>query len=357
MKTLLLPVAGKSARYPGMRPKWLLTMPNGKLMIEQSVSKINCKLFDKIFVIALNEHIEKYTNKKNLIKSLKKNISNKVELFLLKKDTSCQAETILNFLKKTKLNSSFLIKDCDNEFNINSSFLKKNSIENSVYAIDIKTLELIDAKSKSYIEKDEYNSVTNIVEKKIISDFFCCGAYGFDNSKDFKLHASNLLAKSKNVYISHVILKMILSGINFQYLRSDNYISWGTIFEYRNWQRKSLTIFCDFDGCLVRNGSSIFKGGQKLIPLDKNLFSLKNLQVTNDVELIITTSRPKSEIKKIKSILNKYKIEFKTIITDLKHSKRILVNDFATTNPFPSSVSINTERNSEELSGILDNLK
>jgi len=39
MKTLLLPVAGKSARYPGMRPKWLLTMPNGKLMIEQSVCK------------------------------------------------------------------------------------------------------------------------------------------------------------------------------------------------------------------------------------------------------------------------------------------------------------------------------
>ena len=32
MKILLLPVAGQSARYPGMRPKWLLTMPNGKLM-------------------------------------------------------------------------------------------------------------------------------------------------------------------------------------------------------------------------------------------------------------------------------------------------------------------------------------
>lgn len=357
MKTLLLPVAGKSARYPGMRPKWLLTMPNGKLMIEQSVSKIECKIFDKIYVIALSEHVDKYTNKRNLIRSLKKNISKKVELFLLKKDTSCQAETILKFLEQKKLKSSFIIKDCDNEFSIDKSFLKKNFIENSVYAIDIKTLELIDAKSKSYIEKDEYNSINNIVEKKIISDFFCCGAYGFNNSEDFKLHALNLLTKSKNVYISHVILKMILSGINFQYLRADNYISWGTLSEYRNWQRKSLTIFCDFDGCLVRNGSSIFKGGQKLIPLEKNLISLKNLQLTNDIELIITTSRPKNEIKKIINILNKYKIKFQKIITDLKHSKRILVNDFASTNPFPSSVAINTERNSEELSGILDNLK
>ena len=26
---------------------------------------------------------------------------------------------------------------------------------------------------------------------------------------------------------------------------------------------------CDFDGCLVKNGSSIFKGGQKISPLEK----------------------------------------------------------------------------------------
>ena len=81
MKTLLLPVAGKSARYPGMRPKWLLTMPNGKLMIEQSISKIDCSKFDKIYVIALKEHLDKYVIKKKLIANLKKNISNKVELF------------------------------------------------------------------------------------------------------------------------------------------------------------------------------------------------------------------------------------------------------------------------------------
>ena len=58
MKILILPVAGKSARYPGMRPKWLLTMPNGKLMIEQSVSKIDCEKFDKVYVVALKEHIK-----------------------------------------------------------------------------------------------------------------------------------------------------------------------------------------------------------------------------------------------------------------------------------------------------------
>ena len=36
MKNLILPVAGQSSRYPNMRPKWLITMPDGKLMIEKS---------------------------------------------------------------------------------------------------------------------------------------------------------------------------------------------------------------------------------------------------------------------------------------------------------------------------------
>ena len=36
-KSLIIPVAGKSSRYPGMRPKWLLTMPDGKLMLEKSI--------------------------------------------------------------------------------------------------------------------------------------------------------------------------------------------------------------------------------------------------------------------------------------------------------------------------------
>lgn len=41
MKTLILPVAGRSSRFPGMRPKWLLTMPDGKLMLEKAVERLD----------------------------------------------------------------------------------------------------------------------------------------------------------------------------------------------------------------------------------------------------------------------------------------------------------------------------
>ena len=53
---ILLPVAGKSSRYPGMRPKWLLTLPEGRLMVEKALSGINMEFVDEVVLIMLEEH-------------------------------------------------------------------------------------------------------------------------------------------------------------------------------------------------------------------------------------------------------------------------------------------------------------
>ena len=60
MKNLILPVAGQSSRYPNMRPKWLITMPDGKLMIEKSVSDFILLILKYLFIFFLNS---KYVNK------------------------------------------------------------------------------------------------------------------------------------------------------------------------------------------------------------------------------------------------------------------------------------------------------
>jgi 2-C-methyl-D-erythritol 4-phosphate cytidylyltransferase len=66
MKTLILPVAGRSSRFPGMRPKWLLTMPDGKLMLEKAVECLEMNDFDRILVVCLKEHLDTYLTKKSL---------------------------------------------------------------------------------------------------------------------------------------------------------------------------------------------------------------------------------------------------------------------------------------------------
>ena len=187
-KNLIVPVAGKSSRYPGMRPKWLLTMPDGKLMIEKSLSLLNLKVFSRIIVIVLSDHLKKYTSKNSLQASLKKNISKNVEIVELNKETTCQAETVLKGILKANIRGGIYIKDSDNIFEQKLSFLNKNQIT----TIDSKKVELLDAKNKSYISFDKMGNVINIVEKKVISDFFCCGGYEFSDSIQFIKYAKNV---------------------------------------------------------------------------------------------------------------------------------------------------------------------
>ena len=68
---LILPVAGKSSRYPGMRPKWLLTFPNGQLMIEKSLIGLDLNKTQEVVVIMLKDH-ERYI-KKDILKNFQKN--------------------------------------------------------------------------------------------------------------------------------------------------------------------------------------------------------------------------------------------------------------------------------------------
>ena len=70
---LLLPVAGKSSRFPDLRPKWLLTMPNGNLMIENALEGIDTEFIDEIIVIMLEDH-QKYIKVETLEKTLKDNL-------------------------------------------------------------------------------------------------------------------------------------------------------------------------------------------------------------------------------------------------------------------------------------------
>ncbi len=39
-RTLILPCAGRSSRYPGVRPKWMLTLPEGELALARAAASL-----------------------------------------------------------------------------------------------------------------------------------------------------------------------------------------------------------------------------------------------------------------------------------------------------------------------------
>lgn len=349
MTTLILPVAGQSSRFPNMRPKWLLTMPCGSLMLEKSVSKLNLGEYSRVIVVCLKEHIEKYVDYERFIGRLKNNIFNNIELIVLDEPTQSQSETIAHCIEIGKINGAIFIKDCDNEFNFSSSG------KNEIAVIDLNEVGLIDAKNKSYVQSNELHTVFNIVEKQVISNTFCCGGYGFASAQEFFEHYKKLSREVSNeIYISHVIYDMILSGETFQAKNAQHYVDWGTKNEYLAYTQQYVTVFCDIDGVLLKNGSAISENGWNTKPIYENINALKSLQDQGLLYLVVTTSRPASEIK---STLEQLKVAGLTpdnYVFGLPHTKRYLINDYAPTNPYPSALAINLDRNSDKLKNLFN---
>jgi hypothetical protein len=147
-----------------------------------------------------------------------------------------------------------------------------------------------------------------------------------------------------------------LDGEKFIIERAHNYIDWGTLREYRHYCKSLVTIFCDVDGVIFKNGSKFGKSGWKTEPISENLHKLSQLQKEGRLYLVITSSRPDGEIEYIKGRLLEYGLLADKYVMGLPHSKRILINDYSATNPYPSAFSINIERDGENLSKMLDHL-
>jgi len=209
MKTLILPVAGASSRFPGMRPKWLLTMPDGKLMVEKSVEGINCSKYDQVILVCLKEHVSTYLSDESFQSILFQIGGERARAVLLEEPTSSQSETVAAAIVRCNLTGGMFIKDCDNMFSFDWDG------GNQVAVVDLAATGLIDAKNKSYVQRDPLGNCLNIVEKQVVSSEFCCGGYGFKDAQQFLRHFSSM-EKSNEVYISHIIYSMLMEGEIFK---------------------------------------------------------------------------------------------------------------------------------------------
>jgi hypothetical protein len=349
MSTLLIPAAGASSRFNNLRPKWLLTMPDGTLMVEAAISGLDMDCFDRVILTVLEDHVARYSNYDVLAKILKKSIRSDLEIFQLESPTSSQVETIAMTIEKCHVDSSFLIKDCDNKF------CYRYGGGNEVATISLHDVGRINAANKSYVQTDPLGVITNIVEKRVVSDTFCCGAYGFSSVDDF-MYARSKCTGASELYVSHLIFQLILDGVSFKAVSCSGYDDWGTLGDFRSFANDNIVIFCDIDGVMVENSSRFAVEPWALKPLVENVEAIKALMARRKVHLIVTTSRPAERRGELECFLFDLGIRADGYVMDLPHSKRVIINDFSDTNPYPSAVAINLERNSRNLSGLFEHI-
>ena len=347
MKTLIVPMAGRSSRYPGLRPKWMLSHPmSNTFMSIASILGLNLNFFDKIYFVALKEHQQKYSFLDGFNEALSEfNISKKSEVVLLQTPTSSQTETVCELIKLKNLKDFIFVKDSDGYYECEIT-----NISNQVAYFDLNDMDDINARSKSYVELDANGMLLNIVEKKVISSTFSSGGYGFSDAQLFLKTYEKMGESDGECYISHIIFELLLSGHKFEGLKTSNFKDWGTLESWNKYKSQYKTLFVDIDGTLITNSSHHFPPyiGDG-IPLDNNIQTLRDLYKGGTIKIILTTSRPKKyEQITIRELKDKG-IPYDELIMGLPHAQRILINDFAKSNPYPSCTSINIPRNQDNL--------
>lgn len=347
MKSLIIPMAGKSSRYPDIIPKWLLNDPKtNNFMVLEAISGLNTNFFDQIHFIFLQEHQKKY----NFLKGFKKEIAKlgltkKSYFTFLKNNTSSQPETIYKAVLKNNIKGFIFIKDSDGYYEY-----KITSINNQISYYDLNETDLINIKSKSYIEIDINNFVSNIIEKKVISSFFSVGGYGFKDAQKFSDTFKKLKKIKGEMYVSHIIFDMMLDGSKFEASKAKNYKDWGTFDDWKNYKTQHKSIFVEIDGILITETNKNFSpyiGQGKSI--SKNIEIIRKLYNEGKTYIVLTSTRDKSLIATTIRELKRHKIPYHDIILGLPKSQKFIINSFSITDPYPACTAINIERNNENL--------
>ena len=320
-----------------------------RLMVTEAISGLNLDFFDNIYFICLQQHEDKYSFMKGFVSELDDaGLRAKSNIVLLPEQTESQSETVYTFLSGYDLDGFIFIKDSD-------GFYRCDVEErNQVAYFDLNDMDDINARTKSYVDLDVNNVVTNIVEKKVISSTFSSGGYGFADAKEFCKTFEKLQDMDGECYISHVIFEMMLSGSTFYGTKTTDFKDWGTLDAWIKYKSQYKCLFVDIDGTLITNSSHHFPpyvgSGE---PIEDNINLLADLHEEGKVKIILTTSRPEKLRQLTLQELQVKGIPYDELVMGLPHCQRIIINDFARSNPYPSCSAINIPRNQNNLTEFL----
>jgi len=346
---LIIPAAGQSSRFPNMRPKWLLTHPSGNLMIAEAISGLKIPNLQRIYLTVLASHMEKFGCREGIMQQYDRiGLGNKLTIVELDQETKSQPETVARTIEQENIKGRFFIKDSDNYFCLNVP----NG--NFVSVVDLNTVSSINPSNKSYASINENHLITNIVEKRVISNYFCSGAYGFEDPEEF-LKYYHQLSGLDNLYISHIVYQMILEDKAFTAIPCTSYSDWGTIKDWNTFKSQFGTVFTDLDGVLVLNSAEYFSPiWGETDGIEENITVLNKLYDSGKVQIIVTTSRTEAFRDVTIKQLGKLGVKYHQIIFGLNHGKRLIINDYARSNPYKSCEAINIARNTSQLAEMLE---
>ena len=364
--TLVVPSAGRSSRFPGVKPKWMLTQPSGCLMVVDALGALDLTHVEHVVIGLLKEHVDKYCggDVDAIVKIFEDGVPRlqeiKVSIVVIAEETVDQTQTIECILNAAKVTGPIFLKDCDNQFKC------------PVPAVDgVATLEITsetesgvsNVASKGYVAlNSQTGQLTSIVEKLMVSNTFCIGGYAWKSARDFlsrvaqarKYQIMASATKGVELAVSDVIWLKMTTGAPFFSIPAANYEDWGTLPSWRAYCDSFKTLFVDIDGTLMKNSGQYFvPTWGTTAPLTKNVEHLNKMHATGRVRIILVTSRLEKFRDATVKQLEQYGLKYDQILFGMLHASRVVINDYAPTNPYPSAECVNIPRNAEDLPHML----
>lgn len=349
---LLLPCAGLSSRFGNRGPKWMQTHPSGRVMIQEAISKVAINHITEVRMIVCQDQLKDGITEQVLLEVLADAVPPGMDfkLDVLTLRTRSQAETVYASILTGNITGPIFVKDCDNQFRVVPQPFNGVATYEIGPSDDIRRLQ-----QKSFVNVDDLGLITEVVEKRIVSQQFSVGGYSFESAQDFVTAFQACMAKPREgeLFISEVIQWMIDRGERFTPIKVRDYEDWGTIEEWNAYKATFKTVICDLDGVLLNNSSQYLKPRwTESEPLLENIEALK--RQAERTTLVLVTARPESARQATEDILKAAGIKWKALVMGLPHARRILVNDFNdATAPYPTAEAINLPRNDRRLGALL----
>lgn len=217
---LIVPIAADKPEYNDRLPYLFGLDDDGIVLCVKSILGMQPDSFDHIYFTILKKHDERYFVGDTLrLQFCRLGITN-AEVVVLSESTCDQVETICQTIHQKNIGGAIFVKDGDSYFsgNVESG--------NAVAIFPIENLELFDPRDKSYVAVDDFNYITNIIEKRVVGHHISAGGYGFASASDF-LSQYEKLRSYGHLYLSHLIYAMLLSGAPFHPIAAEEYRDWG----------------------------------------------------------------------------------------------------------------------------------
>jgi hypothetical protein len=344
LRTLIMPCAGRSSRYPGVRPKWMLTLPEGELALARAAASLPEDSFGRI-VIAIRADHEKLYECRALLNRV---FGSRAEVVVLLNETRGPADTVAQTLLKARVEGPIAIKDADSFFAPSplpdTSFVSVSDVRQSP--------RMTNVGAKSFAVINGEGLIVDMVEKSLASNHVSVGLYGFADAERFVETFEALAHANRDgeIFVSHVMSRAIRDGLVVKPHVVEGLIDVGTLVDWRRYTRTRGTIVTDIDGVVFRNHSRYFAPlwDEPDEPIAENIATLRTWE-EDGAQLVFMTARPEEYRFRTEAALRQHGLNPHALIMDCRHGRRFLVNDHAGTNPYPSAVAVSMERNAPTL--------